>query len=571
MSDRTLGPLGPAWRSTEDILGTMSKAFESAMQEQFAMTPTPDPVLVALFHAFALHINEIYVEAESSFPRAVLDDLLSGLSLAPRVAQPAQTVVQFSQIDARATITTDTTVSGPNGTGEVMVFSVDHPIEISRARLVFSGIVSGNTCHMVAGATAPADGAQIRTRDFRVEGTSEVYSSLFLAIEADAQHLSNLGVMLQVSAYNSDAGDRISRAPWTILSPDGARHEAGIMRSEGAAGGVRRLHFVDAGETAASIAGDGSPRGPYGNAITIFPVVPAERRWSGAPPKALRPGLTTIVQDRPDAYMAANLVWIEILLPPGNSEAATLLERIALNCVTASNLEDQSTILEFVKFGSNIRTQPEGLKSRHLLGVVSVSGEFGHPYVAAESIDAPLNAGRYRIRQQSFEARPRRSETGTLDRTAQVRLRFCDGVRANDIPMHRLHRLNRAVPDNPRVQVTNIVPTRAGADPPAYAEAKVRFADLVRSRERIVTAEDITLAVRACDSRARDVSVRSTPRVQDGVLTYVDDVVVAVAAAAATDPERVALADRLRTHLASRWMIGREVTVTVVTMPGSSS
>lgn len=550
----------------------MSKAFESVMQDRFDASATADPVLVALFHAFALHINDLYDEAESSFPGAVLDDLLSGLSLAPRAAQPAQTVIQFSEISARALVTTDVTISGFNDAGEPLVFAVDHPIEVARARLVFAGVVSGSRCRMIPGAVAPTAGGQIRTSDFVVRGANAAYASLFLAFETDYRHLSNLGLMLQVPALNAGALDQLSRAPWILLGHDGTRREPGVMRSVAVAGGVRQLEWVDDADGAQRPDVNAAPPGPFGGCVIVFPDIPEDRRWKGAPPAFLRQGLAALVADKPDAYEGASLAWVEVLLPAGTMDAGTMFDRVMLNCISASNLEVVSERLEFAKFGTTLRTQPEGLKGRHLLGVLSVIGADGDGYVSAESLDAPLDAGRYRIRQQMFEVRPHKHETGRLDKSALARLRFCDGAKANNVKMHQLNRLSRKLPDNPIIQASNVVATRAGAEPPAYADARVRFADLVRSRERIVTSEDVEIAVRACEPRARTVEVQSTPRIRVGVLGHVDDVVVGISADTLADPdaEGVTLAHRIQTLLAPRWMLGRELSVRIVVVEATT-
>ena len=128
-----------------------------------------------------------------------------------------------------------------------------------------------------------------------------------------------------------------------------------------------------------------------------------------------------------------------------------------------------------------------------------------------------------------------------------------------------LRQLRESVSGNPRLQATNVLPTRGGSEPLAYPAARMRFADLVRTRERIVTAEDVLVAIRAFDSRLTTATVRSAPRVRMGVATFVDEVEVSVPAASITDQtaEPVTIRERLERHLAPRWMIGRELTVRV--------
>lgn len=573
MPDRANSPLAPIKPKTEEIVRSMSAEFERAIYARTGGAAPADPVLVALFHAFAVHIDRLYDEAEGAFPTAVLDDLLSGLVLAPRVARPSQTIVRFSNIDARASIPPEIAIAGYSRTGEPLVFSVDYPIEISPSRLAFAGVVQGSDCFALGGAVSPVDGAFIPPGRFPLGAKSGTIPTLYLGIEVDPRHLSNLGVSLQVAGLDADVITRLARAPWILLGPDGVRREAGVMRATPGAGGVSVLRWADDVPSKTSRDGQGAPPGPYGTSLFVFPEVPADRRWSGVPPQLLRPVLSSIVEGKPDAYDQAPLAWIEVPLPPGTGNVATMLERVVMHCATASNLEVMSETLVFDRVGTTLRMRPEGTEDRHVLGALSVVGEHGDWYVAEDNLDAPLGTGRYRLRERHIEVRPHRNETGRRDRSAVARLQLCDGSRGNGLEIGDLRQVRGTVSGNPRLSVENVVPTRGGTEPPPYAAARDRFADLVRTRERIVTAEDVAVAVRAFDSRLTSTVVKSTPSVRHGVLTFVDEVAVSLAASAMADPagEQVTIRDRLEQHLAPRWMVGRELVVTIAVTDASAA
>ena len=250
-----------------------------------------------------------------------------------------------------------------------------------------------------------------------------------------------------------------------------------------------------------------------------------------------------------------------------------MLERVVLHCATASNLELIDQTLSFDRSGTTLRIRPEGADDRHVLSALSVIGEYSDHYVLEGDLDAPMDTGRFRLRGKMIEVRPHRSEIGRRDRAATVRLRLCDGARANGLQIGALQQLRESVSGNPRLQVSNVVPTRGGSEALAYPAARIRFADLVRTRERIITEDDILIAVRAFDGRLATAIVRAAPRVRMGVLEFVDEVVVSVSSFALADPvaEPVIIRERLERHLSARWMMGRQLVVRVVVTEGSAA
>ena len=52
--------LGSSARSAADLAAEMRREFESAIATRFGTQPQPDPVLGALFQAFAVQLERIY-------------------------------------------------------------------------------------------------------------------------------------------------------------------------------------------------------------------------------------------------------------------------------------------------------------------------------------------------------------------------------------------------------------------------------------------------------------------------------------------------------------------------------
>ena len=97
----------------------MRREFETAVASRFGTQPQPDPVLGALFQAFAVQLERIYQESEYVFPVAVLDDLLNGLALpGPTRASRADGRHVFSNVDQRERLALDTELIGSATSGE---------------------------------------------------------------------------------------------------------------------------------------------------------------------------------------------------------------------------------------------------------------------------------------------------------------------------------------------------------------------------------------------------------------------------------------------------------------------
>ena len=211
--------LGGSARSAADLAAEMRREFESAVATRFGTQPQPDPVLGALFQAFAVQLERIYRESEYVFPVAVLDDLLNGLALPARLAHPAQTVVSFTNIDQRERLALDTELIGNAPAGEQIRFTIDASIEISPASLAFAGAFENGKLHSVAGARAGSTPILPNSTPLALRHAPP---TLLFAFDSDAAHLSGLGLFLDVTSIESPLIEAVARSPWQILSANGA-------------------------------------------------------------------------------------------------------------------------------------------------------------------------------------------------------------------------------------------------------------------------------------------------------------------------------------------------------------
>jgi hypothetical protein len=163
-----------------------------------------------------------------------------------------------------------------------------------------------------------------------------------------------------------------------------------------------------------------------------------------------------------------------------------------------------------------------------------------------------------------FELRPARHPSGRYDQSASLRLLFCDGAKANRLDVGQLRRIATSI-RNVTAQVTNLTVSRAGADPPDYPEDRLRFAELLRTRERIVTAGDVEIATRAFEPRLLEVEVGSTSEITERGLEVVTLVTVVAPRKEFADPDAdiVRMHQQLEGYLQDRVMLGHKIRVRV--------
>ena len=86
-------------------------------------------------------------------------------------------------------------------------------------------------------------------------------------------------------------------------------------------------------------------------------------------------------------------------------------------------------------------------------------------------------------------------------------------------------------------RVSNLAVSRGGSAPPPYADARVRFAELLRTRDRVVTIDDVEITARAFEPRIKRVDVKTASELGPHGVRQVDVVDVRVAPSDFADPE----------------------------------
>jgi hypothetical protein len=549
-----------AARSAADIAAELRREFETSLQARLGTQSQPDPVLATLFHALAAQVAKVYDDAETTFPLAVLDDLIEALRLPGRLAAPAQTVARFTGIDRREVLPPETQLVGFSPTGEHISFLPDAGIELAPTELVLAAAYENGRLQLLPGSTVPHGGAPLPPVATAVAlGPAP---AIYLALRCDAGHLRGLGVHIECARPDGPVATALQRSPWQLLDGDGRLTEQAVLRPRVGRGGVQRLEWLQSDAEAAAVGSDpvsslGYPAGMYGGSCWILPDVPAERQFTCAVPAVLAAAVQRVYPADHNDALRSHWTWLRIPLPAGTAGVANAVQRVAVNCVTASNIEIWNEHIGFARSGSVVSLMPEGRSDRHFMGVLAVTGEAGGRYSEVAELDAAGETGRYRARAGRLELQPARGPTGRFDAYAMVRLLYCDGVRGNGLGVGDVRRIATPLV-NLTAQVTNVTVSRGGADADGYSDARTRFAEALRTRERIITPADVEIAARAWDARIRTVSVEPDLQLTTAGPQPVQRVLVVVDAADFADPaaEMPRLREALQQYLQARVPLG---------------
>ncbi|HEU0051763.1 MAG TPA: hypothetical protein VFQ39_01255, partial [Longimicrobium sp.] len=553
-------------RSAGRVASELRRDFESEMERRHGARPPLDPLLATLFHALAAQVERVYEEAERVFPITVLDDLMAGLGMPPRLAVPAQMVVRFTGVETREPVGPDTVLHGYARTGELIGFAPDDDIELSPTTLAFAAVHENGRLYALSGARVPG-GAAVAPSSVPLAPVGA--PMLYLAFEVDEAHLGGLGVFLDADGTLTGI---LGRAPWQLLDERGCVFEEGVLRPYPGRGGVRRLAWLrdlaapaaSSSEAARALA---LPEGVYGARVFVFPRVPPSLRRVGRMPPVLREAAALLLPEEASDALERPLVWVQVPLPAGLGGVADAIQRVEVNAVTASNVETCDSHVMFERMGTAVRFRPEGRDDVHVVGVLSVVGERGDRYVEESSTEAALGAGRWRYRDGSFELRPAWHASGHVDHFAVVRLLQSDGVRGNGADVGQARRVPGLA--NVTAQVSSLTTSRGGAPPPAYAPARARFAELLRTRDRVVTAADVEVAAQTFEPRVRAVEVENRAEPGAGGVERVVCVTARVRPGDFADAEAefVRLGALLEEHLRARSVLGQAVRVRVEPLP----
>jgi hypothetical protein len=530
-----------------------------------------DPVLAVLFRTFAQQLEQLYSDTDR-IRLSLLDELISNLSIAPRMARPAQTVVRFLINSGSQLIAAGTELVGETQSGERLTFLSDMTLAVSGARLAFGMSYQDGGLRIVSGIEMPEALQALRPSMEPVRASLGPNPCIFLAVEnLSAEHLDQHAFFFELSPDSYRIKQALETETWCLMNAQGELDAKGILRPRAVNGGVRSLQWLlsegddrpNTPETEQEV--PFLPTGFYGPRTFLFPPVPEARRFLCKAPRAMDTALSKIFGRESQKALAEERAWIRISMPREIPPLHTSLGAVALHAITASNVECFNQTIVFEKQGISIPiVREEGGAVSYLVGPLSIFGENGNPYLPETEPSTDEGSGRYAIRNGRIELRPGLRPDGGRESYANLRLWVTHGSLGNSVGPNQLTtflKRNQIA----TLRVANPTSAAGGTDGEGLGKAQARFADALLSRDRVVTRSDLTNAVRSFDNRILDADVEAGVRRTEHGLKRMEKITVRIRRDDFVDPqaELPILQDDLLQHLGRRFPLGTELAVRV--------
>jgi hypothetical protein len=558
----------PTWRPprANEIDKKLRDDFRRMLREYGITTNETDPILALLFRSLAAQVEAVYQQAADNIPRAVLDELIAGLGMPECGSEAAQTVLRFALKEGRERFEAGAELIGEAASKEKLTFALDTQIEVSPAQISLVAIYHNRLLRLHNGTVLAKEFEDARLSFEAVPADLGPHPAIFMAIDVpDERHLSHHGFYFELTPEAKDLLVCLQREVWCVLDEQGEIRAEGMLRACPGNAGVRNLAWIAVDSTPSVMSAAGLlPEGFYGGRIFIFPEVPVERRFLTNMPKGMDTPLRRIFQAPGARLFARPRAWLRIALPPEVSSVAEDLIRIVLHCTTASNVEVLDQTISFDQVGTSIPISNGGGRVRHLVRPMSIKGERGSAYAHESDPTANAQTGRYRIRQGRVEFEPARTVRGIPDRYANVRLLLSNGTLGNGVGVGAVTTFLRKV-TAPMLALSNVTVAAGGTDGESFEDVRRRFAELLLSRERIVTHADLEAVIKAFEPKIREVRCQPGLERTPAGLRRVQKVTAVVDRNTFTSPDEEAsmLQRTLEAHLQERAALGLEVRVEI--------
>ena len=479
------------------------------------MDATPDPVLAAFFRTIAARIEAVATHAQDVLPQEMLDRLVTALGIPEKRSSPAQTVVRIDMPSGSDFFEPFTSLLAQSANGDRMVFRTDVGIVASVARIAFAAVYEEGALIPLECGVYPKE---IQDRYSRDAVPTRLGPNPFILIALDVNadtHLDRHGLFFDLQPDAQELTEALQREIWCFVSDSGEPRSEYMMRSLPANAGVRQLDWLvqqsgnkntDRDEERLQAQRHLEP-GFYGSRAFCFPGIPQDKRLTAVLPKPFQAPFGRMFGTNLSSAFSVPRAWLKIALPRGFLGTRDRINHVWLNTVTASNVDIfDETVPFFSENGAVIPVSSEGGMNHHLVRVLSIKSDTGREYVPAEApVDTPTT-GRFRFVRGRLELIAGRARSGDADQYANVSLLISDGVRGNSVmPGGVRGCTTRNL--RPKVRIDNAVQAAGGTDSVPYQEGFAHFADMIRSRERLVTRLDIELFVRSIEPRIQDVTI----------------------------------------------------------------
>jgi len=537
--------------------------FRRRLHDYGVSSETTDPVLTVLFRTFAVQLEQLYSESER-IRLALLDELIAGLGIEGRLARPAQTIVRFATESGSQFLDAGTELIGEAQSGERLTFLTDAAIQVSTARIVMGLVYQGGNLRILPAVEMPEAMQSARPSMDPVRVNLGANPALFLAVEGlPPSHLGQHGLYFEVSPYAEGLLRALRTETWCLAGNDGEFGARGILRPRRANAGLRRLVWLlKESSGGAGPEDEGAehdvpvlPDGFYGGRVFSLPPVSADRRTLCRMPKGMEGALGTIFGRGAGPAFEPGRAWIRLSMPADVPDLVTGVTGVSLHAVSASEIECLNQTIVFDKHGTSVPVSREGGTRACLVAPLSVIGERGGGYLPELEPSFDPRTGRYAIRNGRIHIQPARHPDGSVDTHANVRLWVTSGSVGNKVGAGQIQAFLKKG-TAPSLRITQPTSAAGGTDGESYAEAQARFAEVLLSRERLVTRADMIASVRAFDRRVRSVDVESGAQRTEQGLRRVQRVRLILSRTDFTDPDEESriLREDLTRHLQERFL-----------------
>lgn len=525
-----------------------------------------DPVLAVLFRTLAQQIEAVYADT-GRMRQALLDELMDGIRLTPRLACPAQSVVRFLSTAGRAKVLrAGTELNGTAASGQRLTFATDATVEVSAANIALALAYQEQSLQLLPAVETSETIQACRPSLDPVHINLGPQPAVFLAIEnLPASHLSRHGIFFELSPGSWAIQNALRGEPWWIYGPDGDLSSEGLLRPQRVSRGVYQLEWQSSPAGPAQTA-EGLPElidGFYAGRQYVFPVIPTERQLSCAAPRLLESPLAKICGRDLKRFFETPRTWIRIPMGPDVPSLRSAINGILLHAVTVSNVFCRNQTVHFDRDGSSIPVGRELNGMRELLvAPLSVTSSSNIPYTGGLRTGADASVGWYELRNNRITLHPGLDLDGAAQRSANVRLWMTNGELGNRVgPGDITGFANSAVFD--QIRIAHVAAAAGGTDGEDYPASERRFAESLLTRGRIVTRADLVASVLGFDRRILDVDVQSRMERCNGGLRRIERLWVKLDRNGFTmaDVELPVLQQDLRRYLTARSIQGVEMDV----------
>jgi hypothetical protein len=485
---------------------------------EYGIEPTLiDPVLAVLFRTLAAQLHTLISDTDR-LKAALLDELLEGLGFDRRFAHPAQLVVRYACQGEPTSIGSGTILTGEPESGGRINFSTDYGISVSSARIaavfVYQRPESGaeGQLRLLSGVELPQESLRAGPSYGPVPAALGPHPAIYIAIEnLSPAYLAHHGIFLQTSPEAVLLNAQLANENWCLASSEGRLTAEGILRPAPLNAGQHQLQWLhripdprlNPARANDAIETPQLPGGFWQHKCFVLPAIPPERHFLCEIPLGFEAPLRAIFE-RPALWLRPR-AWLRIQLDSRVEPLHTAISSIHLHAQSASNVECSNLTVRFAEHGFTVPISRESGGASFLVAPLSITGESGDAWLPEFQPSFQPAIGRYRLHQGHLTLIPGKMQDGRDESYANIRLWMTLGAIGNQMGMARL--TGFAQEPARGLSVENITAGAGGTNGESLHAAHRRFSEALLSRQRLLTRNDLEVAIRSFDTRIEAIDV----------------------------------------------------------------